>query len=457
MKVLLISANTVTAPYSVYPLGLDYVAGAIRADHTVEILDMNSLSADSALEDRITAFGPDIVGIGLRNIDNTDAVNPMGFMDRYHSLMQRVRRTCSVPVVLGGCGFTVFPRECMARLQADYGIVGEGERLKQLLDALEQGIDPQSIEGVITRNGSAFTGKATPAPWSGPVLRHFDAGRVHPAYYLKHGGMLNLQSKRGCPFRCIYCTYPRIEGRRMRCAAPQEIAQTGVQLQQAGARYFFITDSAFNADIEHSLAVARALRKAGVTIPWGAFFAPTPLPADYFRVMSDCGLQHVEFGTESLSQPVLAAYRKPFRPQDVLRAHEAAVAAGLHVAHYFLFGGPGETDRTMAETFGAMEDLRACVFFIFCGMRIYPGTALHETAVRQGKSPAAACDLVEPVFYRPDSMDLPQMERRVQAAARGRIHWVVGGGGQETAGILARMYQRGYSGPLWEMLIPKLY
>ena len=44
MKVLLISANTLREPYAVYPLGLDYVAGSIAADHQVHIVDMNNLA-----------------------------------------------------------------------------------------------------------------------------------------------------------------------------------------------------------------------------------------------------------------------------------------------------------------------------------------------------------------------------------------------------------------------------
>ena len=40
-KVLLISANMMKQPYAVYPLGLDYVAGALQPDYEVRILDMN--------------------------------------------------------------------------------------------------------------------------------------------------------------------------------------------------------------------------------------------------------------------------------------------------------------------------------------------------------------------------------------------------------------------------------
>ena len=42
---------------------------------------------------------------------------------------------------------------------------------------------------------------------------------------------------------------------------------------------------------------------------------------------------------------------------------------------------------------------------------------------------------------------------QVQARAGGRINWVIGSGGTETRDILSRMYQKGYSGPLWEFLI----
>jgi hypothetical protein len=56
MKVLLISANRLTEPFPVYPLGLDYVAGAIAPDHEVCILDMNQLADGAALEAAIRTW-----------------------------------------------------------------------------------------------------------------------------------------------------------------------------------------------------------------------------------------------------------------------------------------------------------------------------------------------------------------------------------------------------------------
>jgi radical SAM superfamily enzyme YgiQ (UPF0313 family) len=136
----------------------------------------------------------------------------------------------------------------------------------------------------------------------------------------------------------------------------------------------------------------------------------------------------------------------------VLAAHQAANAAGLYVAHYFLFGGPGETEQTLAESFSHMDRLEKTVLFLFCGMRIYPHTALYEMALRQGQL-LAGQSILEPVFYQPPSMSLPDIARQVEAHAQGREHWVQGAGGERTNQILARMYRRGRTGPLWEYLI----
>jgi radical SAM superfamily enzyme YgiQ (UPF0313 family) len=449
MKVLLISANILREPYPVYPLGLDYIAGAITGAHQVHCLDLNSLvDEDDGLPRAVGAFEPDIIAISLRNIDNTDALHPQGFMAHYQQLVQTVRRCSAAPIVLGGTGFTLFAHQIMRLLEADYGIVGEGERLALLLKALEQGEDPASVPGVIV--GQSVV--RDPDPWPHPVVRRFDPQGAHLDFYLRHGGMLNLQTKRGCPFRCIYCSYPYIEGRTLRLAPPEQLARTAVELQGAGARYLFVTDSAFNADGAHSLAVAQAFKRHGLTIPWGGFFAPVPMPADYFTILADCGLKHVEFGTESLCDAVLAAYHKPFMTCHVFAAHQAALAAGLHVAHYFLFGGPGETAQTLAESFSHMDTLQKTVLFLFCGMRIYPHTSLYEIALRQGQL-SAGQSILEPVFYQPPSMSLTDIACQVETHAQGREHWVRGAGGERTIRILSRMYQRGRTGPLWEYLI----
>ena len=448
MKVLLVSANTHAQPYPVYPLGLDYVAGAIENRHQVQIVDMNALGDDSALRDRIAGFTPDIIGLSIRNIDNTDTTSPKGFMADHRRLTDTIRTCSQAALVLGGSGFTIFPFETVHALAADYGIIGEGERLSVLLDALENRQDVTMIPGIVTRRSRGVI----PPPWKNDIRRRFDPIQPHVAHYLEKGGMLNLQSKRGCCFNCIYCTYPHIEGRAPRLFAPEEVAETARRLQEAGAKYFFVTDSAFNSSPSHSLAVAQAFRRAGVSIPWGAFFAPVTPAEDYFRILANAGLTHVEFGTESLSDPVLRAYRKPFQSGDVIKAHNAAIDAGLYVGHYFLLGGPGETNATVDQTLERTARLDKCVLFFFCGMRIYPQTELFNIARDEGQAKGSET-LLDPVFYRSTSLDSREILTRVQEKAAGQPNWIIGDGGEKTAEVLSRLYRRGHTGPLWEYLI----
>lgn len=447
MKILLISPNTLTAPYPVYPIGIDYVAGAIGDRHDVRILDMNT--QPDGLAETIGEFQPDLIGFSIRNADNTDAYNLKSFIDGYRTTIDNIRQASDAPVVLGGSAFTIFPEALMETLQADYGIPGDGEKIIGLIESLEKGEDPSAKQGIISREKPICTQEEKSIS---QFCRRFDPAGRHVRFYLERGGMLNLQTKRGCPFKCVYCTYPHIDGGRLRLIDPDEVAATAVALQQAGAKYIFITDSTFNCSVQHSVAVAEAFIKVGLAIPWGAFFAPLAVDRDYFRIMAKAGLRHVEFGTESLSDKVLAAYGKPFTGEDVLCAHESACEAGLYVAHYLMPGGPGEDEKTLEYTLCSAEEMKKAVFFFFCGIRVYPHTALYDIALREGQI-SGDQSLLEPVFYKSGGLTTELIAGEVARHAAGRINWVTGAGGRKIARILARMYARGSCGPLWEHLL----
>lgn len=436
------------SPYPVYPLGLDYVQGALCKSYETHVVDMNALSDNSDLADEIRKFAPDYVGLSIRNIDNTDTVKTQDFLADYQDIMNITRQNSQAPVILGGSGYTIFPVEFIRALQADYGVAGEGERLPALLASLENGYDISEMPGVLTKESASVSYR----PWDGDVRRSFAADAGYADYYRSYGGMLNLQTKRGCPFRCGYCTYPHIEGGKMRFFAPKEVARQALALQEAGAKYIFITDSAFNASYEHSLQVAEAFRDARLTIPWGGFFAPTLPPDTYYHELARAGLTHVEFGTESLCAPMLRNLQKPFSPTDVFQAHRQARAADLHIAHYFLLGGPGENKNTLQETLNSIERLEKSVFFFFCGIRLYPHTDLYQTAINEGQiSPEQ--NLLAPVFYRSPLISSEEIIKQVESFARGRANWLIGAGESKTTRILPRLYARGFTGPLWEYLI----
>jgi radical SAM superfamily enzyme YgiQ (UPF0313 family) len=448
MNVLLISINRVINPYPVYPIGLDYVATAIEDKHNVRIVDLMTGIDKDEIRKEIQDFSPQIIGISIRNIDNTDILQPEGFVCKYRDFVREIKSFAPVPIVLGGSGYSLFPEQLLKALEADYGMVGEGERFAQFLEKYENGEDVCSVPGVVTGNKNS----TSPRLLARIEARKFNKQFSHQDYYLKHGGMLNLQTKRGCELKCIYCTYPALEGRSLRYIDPNTVAEEARAIQDRGAKYFYITDSAFNLDEEYCIKIARAFIEKKVSIPWGAFFSPMKPGPDFFSLLADSGLTHVEFGTESLSKTMLKNYRKPFNVEEVFSAHSSAMRAGCHVAHFLLLGGPGETGETVNETVANAIRLERTLFFCYCGIRIFPGTELYDIALAEGQVTQDQ-DLLEPVFYGSPGIGHDEIAEIIEEKAGDRERWIIGSVADKTIEIITRMHNHGYIGPLWEYLV----
>jgi radical SAM superfamily enzyme YgiQ (UPF0313 family) len=446
LRVLLIATNRMLTPFPVYPIGVDYVATALEDRHQVRVLDMACDGAEARLLAACRELEPEVVGLSIRNVDSAETSDPEGFIPDLERLAAVVRQQSRAHLVLGGPGFSIFPQALMKRLGADFGLAGEGERLAEFLDGLAAG-HVTAVPGLLV--GEPLL--RPPAPLAGPPVRRLTSTET-VAHYLAWGGMLNVQTKRGCPYLCSYCTYPGIEGHNLRLFDPDSVAREWQLLVGAGAKFLFVTDAVFNSDVRHNLDIADALAQARVAVPWGAFFAPRRPSPGYYRRLREAGLTHAEFGTESLSPAMLERYRKPFTVADALAAHAEARAAGIHVAHYIMLGGPGETEATVQETLDRCDQMDDAALFLFCGVRIYPGTPLHTLAVREGQVDSTD-DLLAPRFYAPAAISVETIRGMVAARARGRRHWVLGSGDADMAAVVKRMYQRGYVGPLWDRLV----
>ncbi len=161
MKILLVSPNTLTIPYPVYPLGLDYVAGSISSEHEVHIADLNVISL-AELDRLLLDFAPDIIGLSCRNIDNPEAGDSRYFIGKYATLVARMRTCSKAMIVCGGSGFTMMPEQILSILAADYGIIGEGERFGLFIEAIKNGANPTHIPGVVSASSPRNNGTHLP-------------------------------------------------------------------------------------------------------------------------------------------------------------------------------------------------------------------------------------------------------------------------------------------------------
>jgi len=265
--------------------------------------------------------------------------------------------------------------------------------------------------------------------------------------------MANLQTKRGCPFRCTYCTYPQINGPTLRLRPPAEVVdELTSMVEGSGLDQVFLVDDIFNVPHDHAMSVCEGILARGLRVGWTCFASPLGMTSELARAMKRAGCQGVEFGTDTASPFMLQAMGKPFSQEEIRIASRVCGGAGLPDAHYLIFGGPGETPETLAETLAFFDDLKPRAVLAFLGIRIYPNTPLHGVAVSDGVI-AAGDDLLFPRFYISPGINADALQATIRSHAEPRPNWVVPGLGiRSNPALLTALRRIGHRGPLWTLL-----
>ena len=448
--IALISANFYKIPYPVYPLGISYLSSYLSAtlpdEFEVKLFDCiheDTVSLANFIRDNDFL----LVGLSLRNFDDsTNVIEKNLFISHYTEIMRIVRAYTDKPVVIGGSGFSVFPKLMFNTLKPDFGIQGEGEEaLRQLVLAIDEQREPFHIEGLSYQSpDGVFHVNGHSSYISAPVL-HVENSWAD--YYWKEGGMLNIQTKRGCPYHCIYCSYPLVDGRRVRTLDARMVVKNIEELYlSSGVTYLFFTDSIFNIHKAYNEELARRLIESKAKIRWGAYFSPSNMTFDELKLYQQSGLTHIEFGSDSLSDGQLERYGKNFRFSDIKEQSENSGNLGIYYAHYLILGAYGETNETLNETFAHSQELGLTIYFPYIGMRIYPDTELCRIALNEGliHSPD---ELIEPVRYISKEIDKETI--RTRALATGQ-RWVFPD--DSHAPMVDLLRKRGRKGLLWEYL-----
>ena len=427
MRVLLVATNRERFPYPVAPIGALYVAAAARnAGHEVDFVDMGVQSnPHRALERVLRANEYDAVAFGIRNLDNCWAFAPRMYFDDVRPLAETVRRHFKGPFILGGTGFSVSPMGWMRRLKPDCGVVGEGEQaFVEVLDRLGSGRSLDGISGVVLSpqngNGACPAVPALAVP-SDLMLPAHELCR-YPTY-VRRGGFVGVQTKRGCPLGCSYCVYPRLEGKRYRLRAAEAVVEEVETVAAARkVQHFFFVDSVFNDPRSHALAICRELARKRVPVRWMAFCNPVGFDEELARAMAKAGCVGVEFGLDAATPKMLAALHKPFGQEEIRIALKAAHDAKMPFMLSMMFGGPGETWEDVEE---AQNFLNNCAtangVFASYGIRVYEGTGLAAQAEREGVF-GADHDLFEPVYYLSPAMRERTVEN-LDRITRRRPEW----------------------------------
>jgi radical SAM superfamily enzyme YgiQ (UPF0313 family) len=419
MRVLLVSTNTERINMVTVPLGLGLVAAATRrAGHEVTFLDLlNESDPTAAVRRAIDAARPEVVGLSVRNIDDQNRASPRFLLAQVKPVVEACRASSRATIVLGGAGFSIFPEAALAYLGADLGVSGDGEAaFPALLERLRAGGDPSDIARVWVAGRPA--GGECHFPGDLDSFPAWDEALESPSYAACPDLWIPIQSRRGCPNDCSYCSTARIQGRKIRARSPQRVVERVALLSQAGFRRFYFVDNSFNIPESHALEVCRWMKALAPGATWRCILYPHRVGEDLVRAMAEAGCVEVSLGFESGSERVLREMNKRFTPDDVRATSDLLAAHGIRRMGFLLLGGPGETRDTVEESLAFAESLHLDSLKITVGIRLYPGTPLARRAVEEGMI-SAEDDLLFPRFYLAPGLEPWIHERVARFESRG--------------------------------------
>jgi radical SAM superfamily enzyme YgiQ (UPF0313 family) len=399
MRVLLISANREDVDIRVPALGLACIAAATEnAGHSTSLLDLMTIDhPQSVIAEAIAQRDPEVIGISVRNIDDQRLHNTRFLLDQARDAVAWCRKSTRAPIVLGGAGFSIMPGPILEYLDAEMGIQGEGEAVfPELLKRLQEGRKVDELPGVYQQGKPAptrrtFSKGLDPFPLPDPslMIRSLSGAKDAP---------VPIQSRRGCPLLCSYCSTPTIEGKLVRWRSPESVVAWMQSWVAGGFRSFYFVDNTFNLPPSYVTHLCARIIAAQLDISWRCILFPGGIDEKLVEMLAKAGCKEVSLGFESGADGMLHRMRKQFSLSDVRQASSLLRRYNIRTMGFLLLGGPGETRESVEESLAFAESLQLDALKISVGIRIYPHTEVARIAQQEGLI-ALEEDLLFPKFY----------------------------------------------------------
>ncbi len=274
-------------------------------------------------------------------------------------------RKRGIPVIIGGFHASNLPDEALQH--ADAVVVGEGELVwPRLLADFEKG----SLERSYRAAGHLDMAEIPPA------RREIFTGK-------KYLFTNTIQTTRGCPFDCEFCSVTAFYGRKYRKRPVDSILQELEILRQKNSFAFFVDDNLVG-DRRFALELFDGMR--GMNFKWLSH-APIDLAHDpeLLRAAGEAGCVGMFVGFESLDEKSLEAMGKVTnRAASYLDDSKSFRDNGIGILGSFVLGYDGDTPEVFGKILSFCEQARleAAIFPI---LTPYPGTAVRARLESEGR------------------------------------------------------------------------
>ena len=232
-----------------------------------------------------------------------------------------------------------------------------------------------------------------------------------------------IQTTRGCPFDCEFCSVTAFYGRKYRKRPLEQVLAELQELRKANSFVFFVDDNIV-ADRRYSLPLFEGMK--GMGLKWLSH-APIDFAEDQelLKAAGESGCVGMFVGFESLNQDSLAAMGKVTNKAASYKAYAQQFRDhGIGILGSFVMGCDGDTPAVFEQTLRFCEDARleAAIFPI---LTPYPGTKVRQRLEAEGRINSNNWQDydMEHVTFQPRGMTVQQLQDGYDQACRSFYSW----------------------------------
>lgn len=379
-KILLIYPQYSGSHYSggrntVPPIGLGIIGEMFKLSGVdYEVVDLGLGYDINYLNQRIKDYQADGV-----------AVSMMTFRYKYiYSILEKIKESHgNIKIIAGGPHITAWKTKVLEQCPAiDFGISREGEfTIRELC----QGKELSTIKGLIYREGNniLFNGEREliynldSIPF--PKYEKFELDKYEPS--------IQINSSRGCPYKCIFCQSCSVLGRKWRSRSATNIADEIQFWCEKGYRNFSFVDDNFTLKkrrIYHLCDEIKNRHLDNIRLGAGGVRVDS-VDRDLLKRMREVGFYYVAFGIEAGNNKILKALKKGFTIEQAEQGVRDAVELGFAVKLYFLVGSPYETLQDLQDSINFALKYPICDVN-FASLMPIPETELIDWVRKEGRS-----------------------------------------------------------------------